>query len=208
MHARAAERSESEAGMSIATQQGMRHQGTAHLLDPPALLLATTCLVACGAETRAAGDTPAPDSAVCVLRPVGDSGVSGTIRFERTDGAVHVTGTVTGLGEGAHGFHIHEFGNLTDASSGQSAGSHFAPEGSPHGRPSDAERHVGDLGNIVAGADGKATVDITDDTIGLGCAYSIIGRALVVHAEADQFTQPTGDAGSRVAFGVIGIAQQ
>jgi Cu-Zn family superoxide dismutase len=65
---------------------------------------------------------------------------------------------------------------------------------------------VGDLGNIVADADGNATIDITDSRAVLSGPHSIIGRSIVVHAKADQFTQPSGDAGPRVAFGVIGVA--
>lgn len=149
---------------------------------------------------------PAPTHAVCVLRAIGDSKVEGLIEFERRDGGIRVHGRVSGLEPGKHGFHVHEFGDLRDAGTGKSAGGHFAPEGQPHGRPSDAERHVGDLGNIEANAEGVATVDITDDHIALAGPHSIVGRALVVHAGEDTFDQPTGSAGPRVAFGVIAIA--
>jgi Cu-Zn family superoxide dismutase len=81
-----------------------------------------------------------------------------------------------------------------------------------HGAPNDTERHVGDLGNIEAGNNGVATVNITDSVISLQGAHSIIGRALVVHNETDDLgragteeSKKTGTAGSRVACGVIGI---
>ena len=156
---------------------------------------------------RAGEERPAPvQTAVVVLQPVGGSGVSGTIRFVQRDGVLEVTGTVTGLTPGPHGFHIHEYGDLTDTREGLSAGGHYNPTGRPHGAPGEARRHVGDLGNIVADAQGVARINVRDGVIRLDGPYSIVGRAAVVHAQADKFTQPVGDAGGRVAFGVVGIA--
>ena len=89
-----------------------------------------------------------------------------------------VTGSVTGLKPGNHGFHIHQFG---DYSAGcVSAGPHFNPAGKEHGGPADAERHAGDLGNIVADGTGTATIDITDAQIPLSGPDGIIGRSVVV----------------------------
>ncbi len=147
------------------------------------------------------------EHAVCALSPIGESGVSGTIEFARDGDRIHVTGKITGLDPGKHGFHVHQFGDLTNRETGKSAGGHFNPTDQPHGRRDADERHVGDLGNITANEDGVAEVDITDDVIRLNGPHSIIGRALIVHAMEDQFTQPTGDAGSRVAGGVIGVAK-
>lgn len=146
------------------------------------------------------------DSARAVLVSVGDSGVTGDVRFERVDEGVRVTGRIEGLEPGKHGFHVHRYGDLSDSTRGESAGGHFAPEGTRHGRPSDQERHAGDLGNLVANENGVATIDEVDGVIELSGEHSIIGRALVVHAKEDTFGQPSGDAGDRVAFGVIGIA--
>ena len=163
-------------------------------------------------ETTRSGrivENPVATKAVCVLMPVGDSGVSGTITFERLDNSrVKVTGEIKGLEPGEHGFHVHQFGDATDMAEGKSAGSHMdvGPE-HPHGKPSDAERHTGDLGNVTAGEDGVAKVDMTDEVISLNGAHSILGRGVVVHAEPDDFGQPTGNAGGRVALGVVGIAQ-
>ena len=89
-----------------------------------------------------------------------------------------MTGEVTGLTPGNHGFHIHEFGDYTAGC--VSAGSHFNPYGKQHGGPTDENRHAGDLGNIVAGDDGVAKVDITDRLIPLTGENSIIGRSVVV----------------------------
>ena len=94
------------------------------------------------------------------------------------NGETHVTGEVTGLVQGEHGFHIHQFG---DYSAGCiSAGGHFNPSGKNHGGQKDEERHAGDLGNITAGADGVALVDIKDAQIPLSGPNSIIGRSVVV----------------------------
>ena len=89
-----------------------------------------------------------------------------------------VTGEVTGLTEGKHGFHIHQFGDYSNGC--VSAGSHFNPSGKEHGGPEHGNRHAGDLGNIVAGADGKAPINIKDSQIPLCGPNSIIGRSVVV----------------------------
>merc|ERR1712169_95868 len=146
-------------------------------------------------------------SAIVVLK--GDDGVSGEVKFEKKDGAVHVTGEVKGLKKGKHGFHVHQFGDLTNGC--VSTGGHWNPEGKNHGAPGDAERHHGDLGNIEAGEDGVAKIDIIDKIIQLSGENTIIGRAIVVHAGEDDLGKggdegslKTGNAGGRVACGVIG----
>lgn len=146
------------------------------------------------------------DRAVAVLLPVGDSGVTGVVYFAKEGNGVHVTGTISGLKPGQHGFHVHQFGDITGMADGMSAGGHFNPENKPHGKPSDKERHVGDLGNVTAGEDGTATIDIKDSILELAGPHSILGRGLVVHANPDKFTQPVGDAGGRVGVGVIGVS--
>ncbi len=178
-----------------------------HLPIVLAALGAPLLLAACRpSSSQAAAADAGVQRALAVLVPIGGDAVSGEVRFERVAGGVHVTGTIRGLQPGQHGFHVHEFGDLSDDAQGASAGGHFAPEGHRHGRRTDDERHVGDLGNIEAGADGTATIDLTDEVLALSGEHSILGRALVVHAEPDTFAQPSGAAGGRVAFGVIGIA--
>jgi Cu-Zn family superoxide dismutase len=118
---------------------------------------------------------------------------------------VHFTGTVTGLPPGQHGFHIHETGDCS-APDASSAGGHFNPTGAPHGAPSAAEHHAGDLGNIEANAEGQAEVNIHANGVSLeeAAPNSIKGKAVIVHAAADDLqTQPTGNAGARLACGVI-----
>lgn len=142
-------------------------------------------------------------TATCTLEPIGESGVEGSLNFRQDGDTVYVTGTITGLEPGKHGFHVHETGDLSDKQAGKSAGGHFNPTDKPHGKPSDEERHIGDLGNIEANDEGVAEVNIEDTVISLEGPQTVVGRAIVVHAGEDQFTQPTGDAGARVAFGVI-----
>jgi Cu-Zn family superoxide dismutase len=145
----------------------------------------------------------APERARVDLQQIGDSGVTGVVRFERTGDTLHVSGRIEGLTPGKHGFHVHESGDLSDTQTGESVGSHFAPEGQPHGLQDAETRHVGDLGNIEAGEDGVAVIDIRDAHVKLHGEHSIIGRALVVHENEDDGGQPTGNAGGRVAFGVV-----
>lgn len=145
--------------------------------------------------------------AVCVLTPTSKSGgnARGTIYFTPQGDGMRVHGTIEGIAPGDHGFHVHEFGDLTkdDATA---AGGHFNPTGAPHAGPNASRRHVGDLGNIKANGRGVAVVDLVDDQIRLSGPHSILGRGLVVHAKADDLrTPPSGNAGDRVAVGVIGV---
>ena len=157
-----------------------------------------------GQEKAAKPSTP--QKAVAVMQPTSGSKVTGVVTFTGRDGLVEVSGEIRGLTPGLHGFHIHEFGDIS-ALDGGSAGAHFNPTDMPHGDRHDANRHVGDLGNIKADAEGKAIIQILDKAIALHGPNSVIGRALVVHAKADDLkSQPSGDAGDRVACGVIGLA--
>ena len=139
------------------------------------------------------------------LEPTEGNAARGTVRFSDADGRVAVAGSIEGLPPGEHGLHIHERGDCS-APDASSAGDHFNPRGAPHGSPQDplSERHLGDLGNVTAGADGVAQVDIQIAGLSLEGPESIIGKALVVHADADDFeTQPSGDSGDRLGCGVI-----
>lgn len=129
---------------------------------------------------------------------------------ENIEHAVVITGDITGLREGEHGLHVHEFGDLTNGCN--STGGHFNPMNKDHGAPGDRERHVGDLGNINAGPDGKARVLINDDMISLVGHHNILGRAIVVHANPDDYgkggtnaSKISGNAGGRLACCVIGF---
>lgn len=176
--------------------------------SPAAPLASTPGPMAAPSQSSAAeasGATASDVTAVANLAPIGSSGVGGQVSFAQHDGRVTVTLRVTGLQPGMHGFHVHEFGDCS-AVDGASAGNHFNPEGNPHG-PFDMGRlhHAGDLGNIEADAAGVATLGATTDQFTLdGSAKSIAGRAVIIHEKADDLnSQPSGNAGSRLACGVI-----
>ena len=147
--------------------------------------------------------------AVAVVVPTDGNNVTGTFTFEQQDGGVRVSGSVTGLTPGQkHGFHIHEFGDLTSAD-GTAQGGHYNPEGHDHALPNGEARHAGDLGNLEANDAGEASFDMTFDNITIaGMKNPIIGRGLIIHAQPDDGGQPTGNAGARIGQGVIGIAKQ
>jgi superoxide dismutase, Cu-Zn family len=145
--------------------------------------------------------------AIAVLQPTKDNpGVSGTVTFTQTGNGIQVVADIHGLTPGPHGFHIHEYGD-PHSPDGMSAGSHFNPTGKPHAGPTSPARHVGDLGNIEADEKGHAKLDIVDPALSFAGPTSILGRGVVVHAKADDLkSQPAGNAGGRVAVGVIGVA--
>ncbi|MCC7430305.1 superoxide dismutase family protein [bacterium] len=145
--------------------------------------------------------------AICVLQPTDGNKASGTVTFTQTDTGVLLSIVLTGLTPGKHGFHVHEFGDCT-SKDGTSAGGHFNPMQMEHGSPEADTRHAGDFGNVEADKNGNVKEERLDKQIMLEGEFSVIGRSLVVHADADDLkTQPTGNAGKRVAYGVIGIAK-
>lgn len=150
------------------------------------------------------GDVEALKHGVCVLAPASGSKVQGKLTLVQHEGSLHLTGEVSGLTPGLHGFHIHEFGDLSSAD-GTAAGPHFNPEGHEHGGPDQAHRHAGDLGNIKADDQGVAKVDVKVEGLHL---HFVLGRSLVVHANPDDLkSQPAGNAGPRIGVGVIGVAK-
>ncbi|KAK4137098.1 Cu/Zn superoxide dismutase [Trichocladium antarcticum] len=151
--------------------------------------------------------------AVAVVR--GDSKVSGSVIFEQENESAPTTVTwdITGHDANAkRGMHIHTFGDNTNGCT--SAGPHFNPHNKTHGAPTDANRHVGDLGNIETDAQGNSKGSVSDKHIKLIGPESVIGRTVVVHAGTDDLGKggneeslKTGNAGPRPACGVIGISQ-
>jgi Cu-Zn family superoxide dismutase len=165
------------------------------VLSASALVLG---LVACA--------TPQPDAvATADLQATRGSAVTGTLRFAQTGDKVLVTGEVRGLKAGAeHGFHVHEKGDCSSGD-GMSTGGHFNPAGSGHGRHGHGAHHVGDMPSLKADAQGVARVDFSSTSLTLKPgASSIVGKGLIVHRDPDDYTtQPTGNAGPRVACAVI-----
>ena len=181
---------------------------------------ATPAAEATAAQPTAEATTDAPPAmtseahanhgAVAELAPTKDSTAKGNVTFSVVDGKVHVKGQVSGLKPNSeHGFHIHEKGDCS-APNGDSAGGHFNPSKEDHGNVATTPHHGGDIPNIKADAQGNAVVDAavsTNVNIGEGNDSDIIGRGLIVHADPDDYkTQPTGNAGARLACAVIKAA--
>jgi Cu-Zn family superoxide dismutase len=151
-------------------------------------------------------EEPSP-KAIAVLHPTKGSETKGTVTFTKGKDGVRVVAEITGLTPGKHGFHIHEFGDCS-SDDGKSAGGHFNPTHAQHGAPDSEPRHAGDLGNLEADSSGTAKVDVVDKHLAFEGATSILGRSVIVHEKADDLkSQPAGDAGGRIACGVIGIAK-
>ena len=146
------------------------------------------------------------NKAVVKLHPTEGNTANGLVWFTKVVGGVKVEGHIEGLPAGTHGFHIHQFGDCS-AGNGKSAGGHFNPDGNEHGSPMAAVRHTGDLGNIIADSTGSANFSFVDEIISFSGKRSILSRGVIIHEVADDFSsQPTGAAGSRLACGVVGIA--
>ncbi|XP_023012313.2 superoxide dismutase [Cu-Zn] [Leptinotarsa decemlineata] len=150
---------------------------------------------------------------VYLFDPLGKSGVSGNVTFTKTSNGIQITGEVHGLTEGKHGFHVHQLGHIAPGCVG--TGGHFNPHNQTHGAPEDKVRHVGDLGNIVADKAGVAVINFVDNVIALEGQHNILGRAVVVHEKEDDLGKGgnpdsllTGNAGGRLACGVIGIQSE
>ena len=171
---------------------------------PPAAPATETPATAAPAPADAT--TMAPSAAVAELKPTQGNDASGEIRFAVVDGGIRATGEVRGLPPGTeHGFHVHEKGDCS-APDATSAGGHFNPATTEHGRVGHGPHHGGDSDNIVANDQGVATVDtlLQGVTLGDGAGTDIVGKGVIVHADPDDYvTQPTGNAGARLACGVI-----
>jgi Cu-Zn family superoxide dismutase len=165
-------------------------------------------------------EAPPPDAAASAAPPAvaeattaaatlaGASGASagGELQFTAAAGGVNVTGQLTGLPPGSeHGFHLHERGDCS-APDAKSAGEHFNPDSAPHGGPTAAARHLGDLPNVKADDAGGAAVDgtIAGATLRDGGPHDLVGKAVIVHAKVDDYTtQPSGNSGDRIACGIV-----
>lgn len=145
---------------------------------------------------------------VAIIRPTGNLNVRGSVLFDKVDDGILITAKIGGLTPNAHhAIHIHEFGDL-GSDDATSAGDHFNPGGHPHALPDHSDRHAGDLGNLQADGDGNATLTLVVNNVTLDAGKrGILGRAVIVHAKADDGSQPSGNAGDRIGAGVIGISK-
>ncbi len=159
--------------------------------------------------TEPEGSAPAvestPPATVHVeLHPKSGSQLSGTATLSETPEGVKVSLNIENVSPGEHGAHVHETGDCS-AADGASAGGHFNPGAQPHALPVTNPRHLGDLGNISVGADGKGSIDIVAPGANLqpGNPNSFLGRAIIVHEKKDDGGQPTGNAGGRIGCGEV-----
>jgi superoxide dismutase, Cu-Zn family len=156
------------------------------------------------ADAPAAAPAAPPRTIDVVMEAKSKSKLVGKATLTETEGGVHLVLSVEGIEPGDHGAHIHETGDCS-APDGKSAGGHFNPHTKDHGLPGSDKRHLGDLGNISIGKDGKGTLEITAPGANLkaGDPQSFVGRAIIVHAKKDDGGQPVGNAGDRIGCGVI-----
>src|SRR4051812_13269445 len=166
------------------------------------LLAAVLSMAVAQTAALAAGES---HSATAVLKPTQGNDVKGTLKFDEKNGKTHVVANLTGLKPGQHGFHIHEKGDCS-APDFSSAGGHFNPTGAKHGAPTDPEHHLGDFGNVEANQKGEVRFERVVNWLTFKGTNSFVGRAIVVHDKPDDLkSQPAGNAGARVACGVISL---
>jgi Cu-Zn family superoxide dismutase len=164
-------------------------------------------LIVCAAAGLAGCQSVPSDAprATANLQPTKGNQAAGTVDFYQVGNRVRVVANLSGLTpEREHGFHVHEAGDCSSGD-GMSAKGHFNPLGKPHGHPQSAERHAGDMPSLRADASGNAKLDTELDIVTVAAGpTSVVGRGLIVHADPDDYkTQPTGNAGARLACAVI-----
>lgn len=133
----------------------------------------------------------------------------GTATLTATDSGVLISARVAGLTKGEHGFHIHETGACDPGEAFKSAGGHLA-QGKKHGFLVEGGPHPGDMPNVTVGPDGVFETEVFNTRVALN-SDSLLksgGTALMIHSGPDDYTsQPAGDAGDRVACGIIQSAE-
>lgn len=159
-----------------------------------------------GTAALAGAAAPTVGEAQVVLEPTEGHEANGTLTLRAESDGVRITGELAGLKpDSEHGFHVHENGDCS-AADATSAGGHFNPAGQAHGSMGADPHHAGDMPNQKANAQGVAEVDmlVHDISLAPGNAHDVIGRALIVHEQPDDYqSQPSGNAGARIACGVI-----
>lgn len=176
----------------------------------PIRLISATAFALISASALAANTSGenTPAAAIAVMHgTAGHADINGTIHFMPAAGGVAYTAEAHGLPPGMHGYHIHLYGDCSSAD-GKSAGTHFNLKGSSLHPPKAIKRITGNLGNLDADASGDATAKGTLKGASLTGTKAIIGHSVIIHEKANDPSQPPiGAAGSRLACGVIGIAE-
>ena len=147
-------------------------------------------------------------NAVAVIQPGNGYNARGNVLFEQAGAEVIIKVNISGLNSNSyHGFQIHECGDRR-SHDGKSAGGHYNPDDFPHALPPEKKRHAGSFGNLISDSNGNVDTTFTDDTFSISGQFNpVLGRSVVVHAKRDDGGQPTGNAGARIGFGVIGISK-
>ncbi|MDE0684534.1 MAG: superoxide dismutase family protein [Candidatus Poribacteria bacterium] len=175
------------------------------------LISVSILLMGCERVQQQAGVLPtAPaEQAHAVIGSLNDSGVTGMAVFTQNGDQITFTAEIQGASPGLHAIHIHAYGDCS-APDGTSAGGHWNPTDVAHGKWGEGEFHLGDIGNITVGEDGTGRITLTTDLweIGTGSDVDVVGKGIIVHADADDFvSQPSGAAGARIACGVIVLTE-
>ena len=169
-----------------------------------ALTIAASIGMVLGCQTDDAAPSEIGAKAVAEMKGV-DGSSMGTVTLTQGPHGVLVTADVTGLSEGAHGFHVHGVGGCSPDFS--AAGGHYMPGGEGHGFMHEGGVHSGDMPNIYAGVDGRARADVFTDGVSFASdadntLFDDDGSAIIIHAGPDSYGESPG-AGDRVACGVI-----
>lgn len=147
-------------------------------------------------------------TATVTIEAKNDSGISGTVTFTEVKGSVSMTANIIGLTPGDHAIHIHAIGDCS-AADGTSAGGHWNPKNVDHGEWGTAPFHIGDIGNIVADANGNGSISRVTDLWCIDCDdddKNVVGKAIIIHEGPDDFSsQPSGAAGPRIGCGEIAM---
>ncbi len=170
------------------------------------IILSIVVLVAFIIGCKTSSDSSNTQKLDLTFESKSNSNVTGTASFVEKKGQVTFVAKMAGLKPGVHAIHIHE---KSDCSSpdGKSTGGHWNPTFKNHGKWGVGDYHKGDIGNFTADANGNGTITLTTNEWCIGCTDAtkdILGKGLIVHQDPDDFTtQPTGNAGARVACSAI-----
>lgn len=163
------------------------------------------CAACASAPVANSPTTAVGPRAQAKLEARSNSAVEGVVKFRPVEGGIVADVDIRGLAPNSeHGFHVHEKGDCS-APDASSAGGHFNPGGQPHGMQGSGAHHAGDIKNLRADANGAVRTEVALPGLAIvGGPNSVVGRAIVVHRDPDDYTsQPAGNSGPRIACGVI-----
>ena len=173
------------------------------------LICVSITLIGCELMPNTGMSSDSPKEAVATINPTSGNEVTGTAVFTQSGDTVMLSIEIQNASPGEHGVHIHENGDCS-APDATSAGGHWNPTNVAHGKWGEGEFHLGDIGNIEVAEDGTGSIELTTDLweIGTGSIFDVVGKGIIVHADADDFTsQPSGNAGARIGCGVIEMTE-